>query len=450
MKTVQTILAACGCLAAAALPSAALAETSQDEIRAIVSEMMADANTRSSLLQSGGNAGHDGMFFLADSEGNFRLNVTGQVQFRYIGNVGNANNLTDGGDYTGGFQTTRTKLEFTGNAVLPNLIYRIQGNFAPTGGFALQDAYVGYAFDNGLTFLWGQFKAPLHREELVDSKYQLAVDRSFANSLFSPTRTQGVAMNYRNDDINFTTGFTDGANALNTDFTSDSQVYAGIPTPASVGGGEADWAFTARLEWKLAGEWGAFKDFTSMAGSEFAAMLGVAAHYEGNSTLPGFGVGTTADVKVAAYTADLSLEGDGWNFFTAFMGFSSDYEGLVDIDGDAAADNVSFTDLAVIVQGGVFIPDTDWEFFGRWDGIFLDNDRPGGDNFNTVTFGLNWYWAGHAAKFTLETQVFLDESLGVNGVPLAAAAGGLNTFKGFVGDDDSGEVVIRAQFQLLF
>ncbi|CAE7643457.1 unnamed protein product [Symbiodinium necroappetens] len=428
----------------------ALAETSEDEIRAIVSEMMADASTRSSLLQSGGNAGHDGMFYLADEEGNFRLNVAGQVQFRYTANFGEENNASDGDDYTGGFQTNRTKLEFTGNAVLPNLVYKVQGNFASSGGnFSLQDAYVGYAFDSGWTLLWGQMKAPLQREELVDSKYQLAADRSFANSLFSPTRTQGIAVNYRNDDINFTAGFTDGANAFNTDFNQDQQNYAGFPTPASIGGGEADYSFTARLEWKLEGDWGQFKDFTSMPGSEFAAMLGFAGHYEGNETLVGF-AGTPADVTVGGYTVDLSLEGDGWNFFAAFMGFSTDTEGLVDLDLDGAGDDTDFADFALVVQGGVFIPDTDWELFARYDGIFLDDDRAGEDDFNTLTFGLNWYWSGHAAKFTVDATIFLDESLGANGVPLAAAAGGLNSFKNFVGDDDEGEFALRAQFQLLF
>jgi len=73
--------------------------------------------------------------------------------------------------------------------------------------------------------------------DIVDSNFTTHVgsitDRSFVNSLFSPTRTQGVALNYRNENINFTTGFTDGSNAFNTDFNSDSQIYTTIPTPAA-------------------------------------------------------------------------------------------------------------------------------------------------------------------------------------------------------------------------
>jgi len=79
-------------LAGAALSmgaSAALADNtsvSRDEVRAIVSEMMQDAETRSSLLQGGVTGGHDGKFFLASSNGDFRLNVGGFTQFRYFAN----------------------------------------------------------------------------------------------------------------------------------------------------------------------------------------------------------------------------------------------------------------------------------------------------------------------------------------------------------------------------
>src|SRR5439155_5453186 len=64
--------------------NAALAQQSNaDETRAIVAEMLADAQTRTSLLAAGG-AGHDGQFYLASPDGSFRLNVGGQIQFRYI------------------------------------------------------------------------------------------------------------------------------------------------------------------------------------------------------------------------------------------------------------------------------------------------------------------------------------------------------------------------------
>lgn len=429
------------------------AEMSSDEVRAMVAEMMADANTRSSLLQSGGNAGHDGKFFLADSEGNFRLNVGGQVQFRYVANFGDENNLNDGDDYTGGFQTTRTKLIFDGHVINSDIFFKVNGAFNRNGGaFVLEDAYVGYKFGNGWELQWGQFKAPFLREELVSSDRQLAAERSLTNEIFTGNRTQGIQLAYKAEDWRMMFSFNDGFNTANSDITADNQTYinGGIYSPTDGTGSEADFAFTGRAEFKLAGEWGQFKDFTSKAGSEYALMIGLAGHFESNETTAGaagnvFGPG---DIQAGLYTIDVSVEGDGWNFFVAFVGSSVDIENVADLDADGAGDDVSFDDYGLVVQGGIMIPDTDWEFFARYDVLFQDDDRGSDDEFSTITFGLNWYWSGHAAKLTLDAMIHFDESLGVNGNGLAAS--GFSTGLGTQGDDDDSEAVFRAQFQLLF
>ncbi len=61
----------------------AASSTESDDVRALVAEMIADAESRSSLLQSGGTAGHDGNFFLSSADGNFTLKMSGQLQTRY-------------------------------------------------------------------------------------------------------------------------------------------------------------------------------------------------------------------------------------------------------------------------------------------------------------------------------------------------------------------------------
>jgi len=433
-----------------ALGVAGGASANNDEVRALVAEMLADADTRSSLLMSGGNAGHDGKFFLADTDGNFRLNVGGQVQFRYIANFGDSN-AADGDDFTGGFQTRRTKLGFSGNVISKDIFFKVNGAFNRNGGnFGLEDAYVGYKFGNGWELQWGQFKAPFLREELVSSSRQLAADRSLTNEVFNQGRSQGIQLAYKAEDWRMQVAITDGFNSASTDFNQDPHFFGAGPSAVATGG-ESDFAITGRAEFKLAGDWKQFKDFTSKPGSDYAMMIGVAAHYQtSDSYVNGaFGFGGP-ESSFTAYTIDFSVEGDGWNFFAAAVGFSSDIENLTDIDLDGTGDDLSFDDFGVVVQGGMFIPDTDWEVFARWDAIFPDDERASEDSFNTITLGVNWYWSGHAAKFTLDAQIFLDESTGANGVPLAAAAGGLNTLKSFIGDDDEGEVAIRAQFQLLF
>ena len=54
---------------------------------------------------------------------------------------------------------------------------------------------------------------------------------------------------------------------------------------------------------------------------------------------------------------------------------------------------------------------------------------------------MNYYWSGHAAKFTADVQYFIDD---VNALSLPSTA------IGYLGDTDDGEVAIRFQFQLLF
>ena len=198
MQRTLAALSLSGLAVGISAPVATAQSTSPDEVRAIVSEMMADAQTRSSLLQSGGGAGHDGAFYLSDPSGDFRLNIKGLTQFRYTANLSDGGNPTNGSDdFTGGFSTQRTRLDFTGTIGDPGLIYRVHGQFASNGGqFTLLDAYVGYALDDNFTLIWGQLKAPLQREELVAPQYQLAADRSFAHNLFSAQRTQGIAVQY--------------------------------------------------------------------------------------------------------------------------------------------------------------------------------------------------------------------------------------------------------------
>ena len=124
MTKVTTLMLAAGLAAAAP----AFAQTSTDTVRAQVAEMMADAETRSSLLAAG-DAGHDGRFFIAGD--GFRLNIGGQIQFRYVLNFRDDEN--NGDDFSNGFQTRRTKLDFNGE-IRNDWFFRVLGAFDREGG----------------------------------------------------------------------------------------------------------------------------------------------------------------------------------------------------------------------------------------------------------------------------------------------------------------------------
>lgn len=451
--------------AVACVSGTALAEgqawSNADEVRALVSEVMADAETRSSLLQSGGTAGHDGNhFFLASSDGAFRLEVSGQIQFRYYLNFRDDDDNNGDGvredDFESGFQTRRTKLFFEGTIFDPNMFYRLNGEFNFDGGdFELEDAYAGYRWDNGFSFLWGQFKLPFMREELVSEAYQLAADTSLVNSVFSQERSQGLQVGYSQEDYRVMVSFNDGFDSANSDLGAPRGFQVNGLTGVTAGyldGGESDWGITGRAEIKFAGDWAQFQDFTSLPGSDFGVMLGVAGHIEGGDPQAGASVflPTGDNYLYGAWTLDLSLEGDGWNFYVAGVGAHPNYDGI-DVDGAGAlpVSQLDFNEYGVVAQGGIFIPNTDLEPFVRYDVIFVDDEvRNVGagsqDTFSTLTFGANYYLYGHASKFTFDVQWFIDD-VGNN-----ILAGNRDTSIGYLTDDDDNEITIRLQWQLLF
>ncbi len=388
-----------------------------DEVRSIVAEMLADAETRSSMLQSG-SAGHDGHFFLADGAGNFRLEIDGQIQFRYIANFRDEDDSTVQDDFEPGFTNTRTDLGFSGHIFDPNLFYRVSGNFDETGGlFRLEDAYFGYNYGDGWTVLAGQMRIPILWEEMLNDRYALAVDQSVVNAIFNQGRSQGVWFNYTSDDWRMWFGFSDGVGSASTDFAVDP----------------ADWALSIRAELKGAGEWDQFNSFSSAPGSEYAAKFGAAFHWQDGPN----GSALITDGELGTYTVDIMAKGDGWNAFAAFVGLHTEMAG------------VELDDFGVVVQGGMFLPDSDNELFVRWDMVIPDDERTNDDNFNTITFGVNHYMHGQAAKVTFDVAWYLDATTDndlVNGMALGANGRRI----GLVSTDEDNQFALRLQFQLLF
>lgn len=387
---------------------------------ALERELLADAGARTSF-QAGAVGGHDGKFFLASPDGAFRLNVGGQIQFRYTATFRDAEEPDE--DLINGFSMRRAKLEFSGS-VLSDWDYKIVGAFDRDGGaFELEDAILSRAFENGLVLTWGQFKLPFLREESISSKSQLAADRSVVNEVFNQDRSQGIQLGHAGDAFRLSGAVSDGFNTDNTAYYSPD---------------EADVALTARADFKF-GEaaWKTFDDFTSFREGATGGVVGAAVHWEtagstGNTDT--FGGSEAADMDMLSYTLDASYEGGGWNVFGAFVGRSIDPDG-----GD------SFDDFGAVVQGGVFVSDKT-ELFARWDAVFPDDARSSGDEFHTLTFGANHYFlpGSHAAKLTADLQWFLDDQAGSSSIVRG------NEGIGLAPSAEDGEISLRLQMQLLF
>jgi hypothetical protein len=390
--------------------SATAQSATPDAGRTAAAELLADAAGRSSGLGQAGLAG----VRQADKNG-FTVNVHGYFQTRYYLNFRDEAPAGDE-DLTTGFQMRRTRITVEGD-LAPQWGYKVQGNFSRnTGVFELTDGYGTYSPGNDWTITFGQFKLPFSREELVGATVQLSADRSVTNAVFTMNRSQGVQAAYQSGDWRIAGAFSDGGNTVNMDFNSP---------------GEADYALTGRAEWKWAGEWKQFKDFTSFRESGRAGLLGAALHWQSGGETGG----PTADVDVLSATVDLSLEGDGWNAFGAAFYRSADSDALGDLN-----------DLGFLAQAGYFVNDVN-EVFARYDVAIPDDDRAdNADPFSTLTFGLNHYCIprSHAAKFTAEVLWFLDST---------SQTGGLvspSTSVGLLPDNGDNQAALRLQMQIVF
>lgn len=380
-----------------------LTEQRAEQIKGLVHDVIADADTRSSLLQSGMTSGYNNGFYLGSSDGNFSLTMNGHMQTRFIYN--NSDENADD-DHRWGFENSRTKLIFSGNAVSPDWTYKIEGDFGSDGDFSLLDAYISWDYGSGWSVRMGQFKRPFLREELVDSRHQLAVERSGVNEIFTGGRTQGIAMSYASDTWRLTSSYNDGDNTDNTPWSAETTEY-------SLG---------ARAEFLLQGNWDQFMDFTSPNGDEQGIMVGVAV----KSQVDEYGTAAAGEVERLGFTVDGSFEFGGANLFAAFVWDSYDDDGAIDADL-----------MGFVVQGGMYFND-DWEGFIRYE--YVDFDLPGVEDASLLTIGVNRYFSGHNLKWTTDLVWGIDE------VPIDSDILGLRADT--PGED--GQLAIRSQLQLAF
>lgn len=394
-------------------PEAALTEARASQLRALVQEVIADADSRSSLQSSGLTAGWDKGFFLASADGNFRLRISGYAQIRF-----NYNYIDDprpGQDRNAkGFENRRTYLQFDGHIVDPSWVYRVQGNFRVNDGtLVLQDAYIRKNFEGGFHILAGQAKAPYMRETLASDTGLLTVDRSVIETVFGAGRTQGIFLGWNNDMLRVVGTYCDG-----------TQAAGGLSSPWQQQ--TTEYAFIARGELKLGeADWSSYNDMTSFPGDKTGALIGAAMAWQrgdAGSRLSG--------IETLAWTVDAEIGFGGANIFGAVVGRHLDSSA-----GSADADQ-----FGAYGQGGFFINET-MELFARYE--WGDSDT-GGDDFSAVTAGANWYIAKQQLKLSG------DVSYAFEGV--SPFFGGPGTVQGWRPDaeGDGGQIVVRVQFQIVF
>ena len=398
-----------------------------EAIRHVVQDVLADADTRASLLAQGLTAGYDDGFVIASSDGNWLLRTNLLMQPRWVLSE-QSGSPTD--DSRWGFEVARTKFILSGTVIQPDWFYKVEievgaVNTAPTdlAGLpvgevrtGLLDAYAGYDFGQGWKFWIGTFKTPLLREELVASQYQLAVERSVVNYVYTGGRTDGIVAEYRNAEFGFVGSYNNGIN----DGVYGGGVMTGGTDPITAA--TTDLAFTFRGEWLMDGDWVDVSEFTSLRGRETAMMLGGAVHYQiADDDATG-----VSDLDLLLLTLDFSGEFSGASIFASFIYAHADASPGTDADA-----------LAIVLQGGYYFADT-WEAFGRYE--WSDTDTLAPDDISILTIGFNKYLAEHNAKWTT------DFGIGFDPVPFGVPVTGWRADS----PTNDHQVVVRSQLQILF
>ncbi len=386
-----------------------LDERRAEEIKSLVRDVLADADSRASMLEGGMTAGWDGGFFLASADGNFKMNLIGKVQFQYI--LGYQENAPAAGDkdIQSGFQLRRVEFGFKGHVVDPTwqyMIYIYRGN---TGGATLLDAWIRKDLGDGMAVRAGQFKLPVWKEWLLSSSRQQMVDRSLISGVFAGSYTQGVMFEYTQDQYRLFGSLNDGIGTINSAWnTSTVEGIAG----------------TARVEYKFAGNWKQAADFQAWLGEDMLILVGGSVHYEHNAQ-----TATNNDEgNVVRWSVDGHLENEGFGLFVAVLG------------NHVFDSNTSNVDqFGVIVQGGYFVME-DLEAFARYE--FGDLDSATQKDLHLITVGVNKFFNGHRVKWTTDVGFSINE----------VTSGWASTAAGWRTDaaGEENQVVFRSQLQLMF
>lgn len=421
-------------------------ERRAQEVRQLVGEVLADAQTRAAMLDNALLAGHDGAFFLASADGAFRLNLTGHLQVRYTFNQ--RDNSGDD-DQQGGFNLRRAKFKANGWVTVSD--QRIKYAFALASD---QDRGDPPVFEDyyielpdfplpGLSVRAGRSKMPFAVQNQTHSGRQLAVERSAVHEAFRVDRSEGVMLRYADERWRFAVALSDGMQAQKTDFNQDS----------------SDFAVTSRAEVLLAGEWKQLKDpAIAWSGEPLGLFLGGGIHYEvaetGQATLAGrdLALGTDDDVifgndRMLNWTADLTFEHSGLGLLIAGYGHHAFNELTAD-----------FNDFGLLIESGYFVIPDVLQPYVRYELILADDGRmpvASGSmeqRTNIFTVGLNWYQHRHKAKFTLDVIYALDpltgSAAGPGSDPDSLASSSLGLRPDAAGQD--GQIVIRGQYQLMW
>ena len=385
----------------------ALQGVRSDDIRAVVRDMLADADTRSSLQADDGCSGYLNGFFISSADGAFLLKLHGLTQVRWaLGQRSDPGASSTGqASQARGFELPRARLGFEGTVVDASWTYAIAYEFAKSnsvesfGSADLSDAFVTKSLDEGLRVTAGQFRQPFSAEYALDITCLSFLEYSVVEAFFGAGYGQGIKLALDGDDLRTCLSFSNALDEANAPWNAASP--------------ESEWSVAARVEAKLAGVWRHFDTQQSPQGEGLALRAGGGVAVEQSDS--------ASEDEVGAWTLDLTAEFGGANASVAYFGgWNSDSSGW-------------------LASAGLFVSH-DLELVARFESIAPD--APGGD-FSAMTVGLN-HFLGPSVRLSVDFG-YAFEPVDASIAPFAISNNWLEDAPG-----SDGQWVVRTQLSLSF
>ena len=311
-----------------------LNDARSDEIRGLVHDVLADADTRASLQGSGSNAGYNDGFTVASSDGNWTLKMNGLLQTSW------SNVDDETADYDGwGFDAGNSWMNFSGT-IAGDYGYNVRYNWDDS---SLEWANASFAITDGWDLTMGTQKLATARISLIDDQNQLGIN-----------------------DEDYVVG-----NGVTLDYTGD-QMRAWIQlVNAGLDGGannDSQYAWNIRAEYMVEGNWGQFDQFTSADGGAVGTLIGFSyASIDSNG----------GDDGDSEWTIDAQMQFGGSNLYVAYNEESPD-----------AGDDTD----TLYVAYGIYL-NTDWEAYVQYEDASDSDDPRWVIGMNNYWAGQNARWS---------------------------------------------------------
>ena len=426
-----------------------ITEERSEQIRGIVQDVLADADTRASLQGSGATSGYNNGFFIQSADGKWSVKINGLFQERlnYGGQSSSAGNIlgtgvgANGKHNAYGFESTRAALNFSGqlagkafyNARLDWSPYNAQnrgGVNQQPGGLSdspLEWAYGGWNIDDNWSAQVGRQKMDVMRGFIVNAEDQQAIERSSYNYYWATSQiTNGIKINGVWDQFRMNAMLSNGATSQVTSTVGNNSWETNAH----------GWGATGRMEWLLQGDWSQFDRIGSSKGETSGMLLGVGGGYLKNQDSDG--------QSNWLGSVDLSYEADGWNAYgSATYGRN---------EPAAALAGTTRNSYGFEAGAGMYMNDNN-ELYARWQWL-----SPGvgtgtvSSKLNIATIGWNYYIAGPNTKLSADFNWCFSDPSAVN---TAGAGGGgytgwWNNVTANNGQSSGSQMLLRTQLQVSF